>query len=335
MLPVRIVGNGLAAHVLAQTFLAQNIDVEFFASNLPGAASQAAWGLLNPVHLKTRTLTYGANQFDQALQFYRWAEQLLGQTFLKEVRLRHCFRDEQDAKFWLQAWQENLHGHVTLEHEYVEVIRAASVSIPTFISASTNALQKAGVFYNRLAGESEMLESPKCQWVVWAQGHWATQSHLFGWIPLRPSAGAQVEWEQKSSDFQPLVQHRGFFFGQDPVNTQIHRLGSTYSWSMEPAYIAEAEAELRQAMVNFPDVQVEGNLHFRLGYRPASGDRKPILGPHPIFSNHLLFNGLGSKGLLLAPGMAKLLAAICLHSSYEIPPEMDIRRFYKRCKSMR
>lgn len=333
MLAVRIVGNGLAAHVLAQTLLGRNIEVEVFAADLPGSASRAAWGLLNPVHLKTRTLTYGANHFDKAMHFYRRAEQQLGQSFLKPVRLRHFYRDEQDAKMWMQAWQENLHRHVVLKANCVEVLQAGSLSIPTFIAASENALKKAGMLRLGLAGEAELLGSPKEQWVVWAQGHWAAQSGLFGWVPLRPSAGVQVEWKQEPSAFRPIVQHRGYFYGQDPVNSETHRFGSTYSWSMEAGYQTEGEAELRQAMAAFPELKTAENLHFRMGYRPASGDRKPILGPHPAFSNHLFFNGLGSKGLLMAPEMAELTANICVHSSCEIPAELDIRRFYKRYKS--
>jgi hypothetical protein len=332
MLPVRIVGNGLAAHVLAQTLLRKNIEVEVFGIDLPGSASQAAWGLLNPIHLKTRSLTYGANQFERSLKFYQWAETRLGQTFLKQVRLRHYYRDAQDAKDWMQAWQEILHHHVALQSDYVEVLRAGSVSIPTFIDASVRELKKWGMHRPEPVMESEMLASPKEQWVVWAHGHWAAKSTLFGWVPLRPSAGVQVEWELRDSRFQPLVQHRGYFYGQDPVNPQIYRLGSTYSWSIEASYQVEAEKELIHAMADYPGLQAEGNLHFRLGYRPASGDRKPILGPHPLFKNHLIFNGLGSKGLLMAPVMAELTADICVHSTHDIPPELDVRRFYKRYK---
>jgi glycine/D-amino acid oxidase-like deaminating enzyme len=152
-------------------------------------------------------------------------------------------------------------------------------------------------------------------------------------VPLRPSAGVQAEWNQSSSEFQPLVVHRGFFFGQDPANPSVHRLGSTYSWSQNPADHAQAEQELIQSLPSYPEAQMPTALRFTMGYRPASGDRKPIVGHHPEFRNHLFFNGLGSKGLLLAPQLADLMADICVHSPREIPPEINIARFYKRFKS--
>jgi hypothetical protein len=333
MYPVRIVGNGLAAHVLAQTFLNRNIPFEVFAADLPGSASQAAWGLLNPVHLKTRTLTYGAGYFDHALNFFTQAQGPLNKHFLKKVRLRHFYRDATEAVAWMQAWQENLHQHIACENDFVEILHAASISIPEFIAASGHALKAMGLFNGQQVDEADMMNTPPEQWVIWATGHWASTSKLFGWVPLRPSAGVQAQWDAGKTDFTPVVQHRGYFLGQDPLNHQIQRIGSTYSWSLHPDHRAEAETEIRQAITTcFPGVYAGEELSFRFGYRPASGDRKPILGPHPAWKNHLFFNGLGSKGLLLAPTMAEMTADICVHSTHEIPSEMDIQRFYKRYK---
>lgn len=333
MQPIRIVGNGLAAHVLAQTLIQRGLEVEVFAADFPGAASKAAWGLLNPVHLKTRTLTYGALGFELALAFYSQCQERLDAHFMEPVVLRHYFRDESDNTRWIQAWQEGLHQHIHCGDTYVDVLRAASISIPHFLSASQQDLERRGYWRNAVGQEAELMNVPVSNWVIWAQGVWACSSSLFGWVPLRPSAGVQVEWNQPSSEFQPLVVHRGFFLGQDPANPSVHRLGSTYSWSQTPADHAQAEQELIQALPSYPEAQPPTALKFSLGYRPASGDRKPIVGHHPEFRNHLFFNGLGSKGLLLAPQLADLMADICVHSPREIPPEINIARFYKRFKS--
>jgi len=335
MQPIRIVGNGLAAHVLAQTLIQRGLEVEVFAADFPGAASKAAWGLLNPVHLKTKTLTYGALGFDRASAFYTDCQERLHAHFVEPVVLRHYFRDELEKNGWIQAWQEGLHQHIRCADTYVEVLRAASISIPHFLSASQLDLERRGYWRNSLGLEAELKNIPPSNWVVWAQGVWACSSSLFGWVPLRPSAGVQAEWNHPSSDFQPVVVHRGFFLGQDPANPSVHRLGSTYSWSQDPDDHAQAEQELIRSLPTYPEAQSPNSLRFSLGYRPASGDRKPIVGHHPEFRNHLFFNGLGSKGLLLAPQLADLLADICVHSDCEIPPEINIARFYKRFKSGR
>jgi glycine/D-amino acid oxidase-like deaminating enzyme len=60
--------------------------------------------------------------------------------------------------------------------------------------------------------------------------------------------------------------------------------------------------------------------------RPTSPDRKPILGPHPEFENLVIFNGLGTKGVSLAPYFSDLLAA-WLSGLGEIPQVVNIERF--------
>lgn len=45
----------------------------------------------------------------------------------------------------------------------------------------------------------------------------------------------------------------------------------------------------------------------RAAVRPASYDRHPLIGPHPNNTNLLCFNGLGSKGSLMAPKLASIL----------------------------
>jgi glycine oxidase len=60
------------------------------------------------------------------------------------------------------------------------------------------------------------------------------------------------------------------------------------------------------------------------GVRPTSRDRRPILGrtaPHEA-----VFNGLGSRGVLLAPWCARHLAAH-LFDGAPLDPEVDAARF--------
>jgi glycine/D-amino acid oxidase-like deaminating enzyme len=43
------------------------------------------------------------------------------------------------------------------------------------------------------------------------------------------------------------------------------------------------------------------------GIRPASPDRRPMVGKHPAFDHLYIFNGLGAKGYMLAPSLAEML----------------------------
>ena len=66
-------------------------------------------------------------------------------------------------------------------------------------------------------------------------------------------------------------------------------------------------------------------LHHLAAIRPATKDRRPLLGRHPKFPQLAIFNGLGAKGSSLGPYFARQLAR---HFLYEEPihPEADIAR---------
>jgi glycine oxidase len=62
------------------------------------------------------------------------------------------------------------------------------------------------------------------------------------------------------------------------------------------------------------------------GFRPTTPDRRPILGHLPDSKNVIIFNGLGTKGVSLAPYFSVQLCDWLLGFG-EIQPEVNIRRF--------
>ncbi|MCB0376325.1 MAG: FAD-binding oxidoreductase, partial [Sinomicrobium sp.] len=65
------------------------------------------------------------------------------------------------------------------------------------------------------------------------------------------------------------------------------------------------------------------------GVRPTVPDRRPLAGTHPVYDNVHILNGLGSRGVLMAPFAARRL----YHSIEDKVPlyeAMDIKRYEKR-----
>ena len=62
------------------------------------------------------------------------------------------------------------------------------------------------------------------------------------------------------------------------------------------------------------------------GIRPASKDRKPLVGQHPEYPALFCCNGFGSRGVLIAPAIAKNLVAH-IELNEDLDPEIDIKRF--------
>ena len=63
------------------------------------------------------------------------------------------------------------------------------------------------------------------------------------------------------------------------------------------------------------------------GVRPTVKDRKPLVGRHKDFKNMYLFNGLGSRGVMIAPYVANQLYNF-IENNVAIDTEIDCSRFY-------
>ena len=97
--------------------------------------------------------------------------------------------------------------------------------------------------------------------------------------------------------------------GLVPLGGGLFRAGATYDWrefndTITPAGRAQIE-ELIQSFTSLPYEVVE---HVA-GVRPIVRRSQPVIGRHPERDDLAIFNGLGSKGVLYAPGVADRLAA--------------------------
>ena len=67
-------------------------------------------------------------------------------------------------------------------------------------------------------------------------------------------------------------------------------------------------------------------MHHTAGIRPTVNDRRPLIGLHPEHRSLGVFNGLGTKGVMLAPFFAKQFAGFLEHA-LPLNKEVDIARF--------
>jgi glycine oxidase len=67
----------------------------------------------------------------------------------------------------------------------------------------------------------------------------------------------------------------------------------------------------------------------RGGIRPASSDRRPVIGRHPVYEPLMVCNGLGAKGVMLAPFILKQLFEH-ITQSLSLDDAVNVKRFYKK-----
>ena len=114
-----------------------------------------------------------------------------------------------------------------------------------------------------------------------------------------------------------------------PLGEDRYLVGATYSWKdKSPDPTEAAREEILNGLRKFLrcDFKVEGQ---QAGIRPTVPDRRPLVGRHPGHPQLYVLNGLGSRGVLIAPYAAHCLQRF-MEQEIPLPEAMDCARFRKR-----
>lgn len=140
--------------------------------------------------------------------------------------------------------------------------------------------------------------------IVFCQGVAATDNPWFRDVRFKPAKG-EILTLQISGLSEQRVVHRGVWLA--PVGDGFFKAGATYDWTRldcEPTTAGRDEIiERVRAFVRLP-FEVVGH---DAAVRPIHRNQYPILGRHPVHSQLVCFNGLGSKGSLHSPYFARQL----------------------------
>ena len=161
------------------------------------------------------------------------------------------------------------------------------------------------------------------QIIIYCEGFNAINNPYFNYLPFSPVKGELLDIEIQNTNIQEIINQGAFVI---PLGNDIYRLGATYSWhELDSIPTEQGKADLTEKYQKLmkPEMKI---LSHRAGVRPATKDRKPFIGMHPEFENIGIFNGLGSKGVSLAPYFAKQFVDFLVNHK-ELQQEVNINRF--------
>lgn len=320
--PWHIVGQGLAGTCLAWHFLWRGADFTLSGDGRDGSSRVAA-GLVNPVTGKNFAPSWRIADFlPEAADFYQKIEGLLGMGFWHPLPVVRLARD---AKEWQRIeerlarpetapWIAGIVPPPTGWHAAVELHGGARLDTRAFLDASQAHFESLGIYqiesvdgagHNtvRCEGAAGLLENKlgphRC-----AKGEILTllapgwpQSHI------RIGAGG---W---------LV----------PVGEDRFKAGATYEWdTLDNVPTAAGRARVEEIARTLGGDDAFTILAHEAGVRPILRRSQPLIGRPP--EGGRVFNGLGSKGSLYAPGCARRLAASCLDGA-PIEADLDFQTF--------
>ena len=110
-----------------------------------------------------------------------------------------------------------------------------------------------------------------------------------------------------------------------PLGNDKYKVGATYSRDDSSANCTEeAKEEILSKLKSFIQCPFE-ILGQTSGIRPTTKDHRPLLGNFEGSPNLIFFNGLGSRGFLMAPLLSEMLYNH-LENGIILQKEIDIKR---------
>jgi len=291
-----------------------------FDAPLEGRASAVAAGMVNPLVFRRTLLSWRASEMLAiAGAFYRDLQLDHEASLWHPLPLIELFPTAQEAGIWQLRMKDPEMGRFLAQgtstdpaiqampqpYGHGEVKRCAWLDVRAMLAIHRKRSLASGTLEERKIEEVDIVRSSEG---VEIHGRSAPLLvHCAG--PFSKTAGiVPVRGEGLTVHIPGLnlgsMLHRGVFV--IPIGNDLYRVGSTFAWdNVWCGATAEARRWLLQQLQRSIQQPAEVVDHW-VGVRPASRDRRPVLGR--IGPNEAVFNGLGSRGVLLAPWSAQHLA---------------------------
>ncbi len=161
--------------------------------------------------------------------------------------------------------------------------------------------------------------------LIWCNGHEESQNSYFSYLPFRCVKGETMDIKIRGEKLHHIINHNGNLL---PTGNKQYKIGATYeNQDLTATTTTKGRIQLTKKLEHLLKIPCE-IIDQKSGIRPATADRKPFFGVHKNFKQMFIFNGLGFKGISLAPYFAKVFVAF-LENNQPLPRAIDINRFEK------
>ena len=347
MIDFIIVGQGLAANVLAHHFHQNSIRFKMIGNTKLSNCSNVAAGIWNPIVFKRLTKSWMADELISELNiFYSACEKTLNASLITQRQIIKPFVEVQEKNLWLKKSEQNLGAflnpfindshHLDFKNCYLNdyyglVENSGNLDLVSFIKKSDQFFKEDIISqtfdYSNLKIEEDgiIYKTIKAKHIIFCEGHLVKHNPFFNWIPLKPAKGEIITIQTNELNFKNKILNKNGFIMD--VADQTYKVGATYAWddsSDQPTNKGLLELKEKLKKIIGCNYQL---INHQAGVRPSSADRRPIIGQHPKYKNLHVFNGLGTKGVMLAPYFGKNFVNFYLNKQ-ALHPDINVNRFY-------
>lgn len=339
-----IVGCGLASIAFCEQLRANNKLFVVFDDESQKSSIVAA-GLYNPVILKRFTEVWKAKeQLAVVTSLYSKIEDDLQIKIDYKLRILRRFASIEEQNLWFSAMDKpslepylapklvkNTNAFVEASFGFGEVLHAGRLDTETLISSyklflkASNRLLESRFEYDRITFEDDAIkyENLKAKHLIFAEGFGVKQNPYFKDIPLNGTKGEVLTIKAPDLNLDYAIKSSVFII---PVGEDLYTVGSTYNHNDKTKTpTIKAKEELISKLKTFIKSHFEVVEHVS-GIRPTVKDRRPLVGRHSNFKNLYLLNGLGSRGVMIAPYVAHQLFDF-IENGNPLDKDIDCNRF--------
>ena len=344
MLDYIIVGAGLSGIAFSETLLENQKSILVFDNNSQNS-SRIAGGLYNPVILKRFSEVWNAKQqLEIASVFYDKIEKKLGVKIDFQLPVYRKFFSIEEQNNWFTASDKpNLtpflsskiihqkYNSIDAPFGYGEVLQTGYIEIAHLISVyytylkTLNSFEEHSFDYANLKIVDDYVEygNFKAKHIVFAEGFGMHANPFFNYLPLDGTKGELLLIKCNELELDAVIMASVFIL---PLGNHLFKVGATYNWNDKTdTPTEEGRKELVDKLNDILSCEFEIIEHFA-GIRPTVNDRRPLLGTHPIYNRLHILNGMGTRGVMLAPSMALELYNYIENNSC-LDKTIDINRY--------
>lgn len=338
-----IVGQGLAGTILAHEFLKRERNFVLIDEFRENTSSKISAGIFSPISGKRMTKMWNIDELKINLsETYFSLEKLLACKLLYEQNIYQIFgsvKEQNDLTLRLNDSDFSKYININPKAEKdlkqpfgaFEINGSGWVDVNLMLNNFANLLIERNLFIKQQFDYADLTFQNK-KWIyknieaekiAFCEGYKNNNNPYFNYLPFVPCKGEVLVIKCRNLLTEKIIK-KGIYLVH--LYDDFYKVGATYEWNDLNETPSEKglnflEQKLTE-LINLPFEIVKNSA----AIRPTVKDRMPIIGSHPTHENMFILNGLGTKGVLLAPLMAKLLTDFILDKK-EINNEISIDRF--------
>ncbi|MFT3748390.1 MAG: FAD-dependent oxidoreductase [Agriterribacter sp.] len=313
-----VIGGGIAGTLISYELMKLNRSVAVIDNTSAVKASTVAGAILNPVNIKQWSIAKDYRHYiAEALDSYAALQHLLNIPVISEIPIITFDAPATREDILIQPFLHNLTGKdaVFINNAFTTPFTTQIIAPAFQIHAESllNAWQKYLLTQNAfldeyfeaeklsITNQMVMYKHIRAAKIIFCEGAVAIQNPLFNNLPFTKNRGEALLVSIPGLP-EKFIYHNGIRL--IPTGNRLFWCGTNYSWNYTDLIPdAEWRKQTEKTLAHWLKIPFSIEDHI-VAERPTTAGQQPLMLMHESLPAYM-FNGLGTKGFLMAPLLAK------------------------------